>query len=157
MSRGVRAAPQLMTASVLTAPAPIASLPGAGPVSPRMRLTVVGAVVSVADAEVAPAILHAVPTVRALSVHIARRGGDFCKHRASAGFCQSVAGGHPAGCLARNSGLLTSRGLMRWEGPSVRHATACAHSKGQPGYPVSFRVGVHKGCSSLPTQGSWAG
>lgn len=37
----------------------------------------VGAVVGVADTEVAPAILHAVPTVRALRVHVARRCGDF--------------------------------------------------------------------------------
>lgn len=45
----------------------------------------VGAVVGVADTEVAPAILHAVPTVRALCVHVARCRGDFCKHMASAG------------------------------------------------------------------------
>lgn len=83
------------------------SLPGAGPASLRTRLTVVGAVVSVADAEVAPAILHAVPAVRALRVHVARGGGDFCKHTASAGLRQPAAGGHPAGCLPRNGGLLT--------------------------------------------------
>lgn len=37
----------------------------------------VGAIVGVADTEVAPTILHAVPTVRALRVHVARCRGDF--------------------------------------------------------------------------------
>lgn len=37
----------------------------------------VGAVAGVADTEVAPAILHAVPAVRALRVHVARCRGDF--------------------------------------------------------------------------------
>lgn len=91
------------------------SLPGAGPASLQMRLTVVGAVVSVADTEVAPTILHAVPAVWALRVHVARCGGDFCKHTASAGLCQPVAEGHSAGCLARNGGLLTLQDLMTWE------------------------------------------
>lgn len=48
----------------------------------------VGAVVGVADTEVAPAILHAVPTIRALRVHVARCRGDFCKHMASASLLQ---------------------------------------------------------------------
>lgn len=52
------------------------------PIQAGLRVTggwhcVVGAVVSVADAEVAPTILHAVPTVWALRVHVARGGGDF--------------------------------------------------------------------------------
>lgn len=37
----------------------------------------VGAIVGVADTEVAPTILHAVATVRALCVHVARCRGDF--------------------------------------------------------------------------------
>lgn len=37
----------------------------------------VGAIVGVADTEVAPAILHAVPTVWALRVHVAWCRGDF--------------------------------------------------------------------------------
>lgn len=67
----------LVTVSLLTALAPVTSLPGAGPTFPQRRLTVVGAIVSVADAEVAPAILHAVPAIWALRVHVARCGGNF--------------------------------------------------------------------------------
>ena len=133
-----------------------ASLPGAGPASLRTTLTVVGAVVSVADAEVAPAILHAVPAIRALRVHVARCGGDFCKHTASAGLHQPAAG-HPAACLATNGDLLTLQGLMRWEGPSVHHATDRANGKGQPRCPASFGAGAHEGCGSPPTQGNRAG
>lgn len=63
----------------------------AGPAALQVTLTVVGAVVSVADTEVAPTILHAVPTIWALRVHVAWCGGDFCKHMASASLCQLVA------------------------------------------------------------------
>lgn len=102
----------------------------------------VGAIVSVADTEVAPAILHAVPTIRALRVHVARRGGDFCKHTASTSLCQPAAG-HPTGCLARNRGLLTLQGLMRQEGPSVPHTADCVNGKVQPGCSASFGAGAH--------------
>lgn len=116
----------------------------------------VGAIVRVADAEVAPAILHAVPAVWALRVHVAWGGGNFCKHMASAHLHQPVAGGHTASCLARNGSLLTLQGLMRREGPSVPLSTDHANGNGQSGCPASFGVGAHEGCGSLPVWGSRA-
>lgn len=49
--------------------------------TPLASLTVADVVVGVADAEVAPTILHAVAPIRALCVHVAGRGCDFCRER----------------------------------------------------------------------------
>lgn len=46
--------------------------------TPSTPLTVADVVVSVADAQVAPTVLHAVAAIRALGVHVAGRGCDFC-------------------------------------------------------------------------------
>lgn len=51
--------------------------------APPRPLTAAGVVVGVADAEVAPAVLHAVAAVGALRVHVAGRGRDFCGERGS--------------------------------------------------------------------------
>lgn len=142
MARGTRAASHEVRAP------PAHPHPRAVPASP-WGLTVVGAVVGVADTEVAPAILHAVPTVRALRVHVARCRGDFCKHMASASLFQSVAGGHPDG----NRSLLTLQGPVRQDRSS---GTNSANGNAQPGCSVSFSKEVHKGLDSLPTRGSWA-
>lgn len=56
-----------------------ASQPEPAPSPPP--LTVTDVVVGVADAEVAPAVLHAVAPVGALRVHVAGRGRDFCRDR----------------------------------------------------------------------------
>lgn len=48
---------------------------------PSTPLTVADVVVSVADAQVAPAVLHAVAAIGALGVHVAGRGCDFCGGR----------------------------------------------------------------------------
>lgn len=63
-------------------PPPFRAPPSPAGVPPR-PLTAAGVVVGVADAEVAPAVLHAVAAVGALRVHVAGRGRDFCGERGS--------------------------------------------------------------------------
>ena len=53
--------------------------PAAGQARAHTLLTVADVVVGVADAEVAPPVLHAVAPVGALCVHVAGRGRDFCR------------------------------------------------------------------------------
>lgn len=79
-----------------------------------MRLTVIGAVASVADTEVAPTILHAVPTIGALRVHVAWCGGDFCKKNqtAPASISWQQEGTQPA-AWPETGRLLTLQGLVR--------------------------------------------
>lgn len=142
MAKGTRAA------FLLVRVPPAHPHPRAAPTSP-WSLTVVGAIVGVADTEVAPTILHAVATVWALRVHVAWCRGDFCKHMARASLLQSVARGHPHG----NRSLLALQGSMRQDRSS---GTDSENGNAQTGCSVSFTKGVQKGCNSLPTHGSWA-
>lgn len=113
--------------------------PSAKPVPRLQTLTVVGAVVGVAHAQVAPTILHAVAAVWALRVHVARRGGHLCQRTARQPPSDALQqDGQPAASTSQpRTGPMALWSMVRREGlrPPVPHGkghSACRVSFGAP-------------------------
>lgn len=129
--------------------------PSTKPVPRLQTLTVVGAVVGVAHAQVAPAVLHAVAAVWALRVDVARRGGHLCQH--TEGQPPSDApqqDGQPAASTPQpRTGPMALWSTLRREGlrPPVPHGkglSACRASFGAPACRARasfYRPGLGKG------------